>query len=118
MAMHTDLDIHKSAESLLGVAIQLVRNIPRDLKQLVGVKILDECLEVLRMIGRANMARDKRLHLNTLLESIQVINQLLRTMVDMKFVSIPQHGKVMKLTASVGKQANAWKRNSATAPAT
>lgn len=118
MAMHTDLDIHKSAEELLGVALHLVRNIPRDMKQLVGAKIRDECLEVLVMISRANMARDKRPPLNALLESIHIINQLLRTMVSMQFISVPQHAKVMKLTASVGKQANAWKRSTATAPVT
>ncbi|MCV4343270.1 four helix bundle protein [Pseudomonas capsici] len=118
MAMHTDLDIHKSAEELLFVAIQLVRNIPRDVKQIAGTKITDECLEVLLLIGRANMSRDKRPHLNALLESIQKINYLMRALMNMQAISIPQHGRAMKFSASVGKQANAWKRSSATAPAT
>ena len=29
MAMHTELEIHKSAEELLGIVLNLVRNIPR-----------------------------------------------------------------------------------------
>ena len=52
MALHTDLEIHKVAEELLGLSLDLVRNIPRDLKHVVGAKIRDECLQVLVLIGR------------------------------------------------------------------
>ena len=57
MALHMDLEIHKVAEELLGMSLDLVRNIPRDLKQVVGAKIRDECLQVLVLIGRANMSK-------------------------------------------------------------
>ncbi|MGF6669160.1 four helix bundle protein [Pseudomonas monsensis] len=117
MALHMDLEIHKVAEELLGMSLDLVRNIPRDLKQVVGAKIRDECLQVLVLIGRANMSRDKLPHLNLLLESIWMLNYLLRTLSNKALISKGQHAKAMKLTASVGRQANAWKK-SATAPAT
>jgi len=117
MAMHSDLEIHKVAEELLGMSLDLVRNIPRDLKQVVGAKIRDECLQVLVLIGRANMSRDKLPHLNLLLESIWMLNYLLRALTNRALISKGQHAKAMKLTASVGRQANAWKK-SATAPAT
>jgi hypothetical protein len=116
MALHTELEIHKVAEELLGVALNLVRNIPRDLKQVVGAKIRDECLQVLVLIGRANMTRDKLPHINLLLESIWMLNHLLRALTNMGLISKGQHAKAMKMTASVGRQANAWKK-SATAPA-
>jgi hypothetical protein len=51
MALHTELQIHKGAEELLGITLNLVRNIPRDLKQVVGSKLRDECLEVLVLIA-------------------------------------------------------------------
>ena len=116
MALHTDLEIHKVAEELLGLSLDLVRNIPRDIKQLVGAKIRDECLEVLVLIGRANMTRDKLPHINQLLESIWMLNYLLRALTNRGLISKGQHAKAMKMTASVGRQANAWKK-SATAPA-
>ena len=116
MALHTDLEIHKVAEELLGLSLDLVRNIPRDIKQLVGAKIRDECLEVLILIGRANMTRDKLPHINQLLESIWMLNYLLRALTNRGLISKGQHAKAMKMTASVGRQANAWKK-SATAPA-
>lgn len=116
MAMHTDLEIHKVAEELLGLSLDLVRNIPRDLKQVVGAKIRDECLQVLVLIGRANMTREKLPHINLLLESIWMLNYLLRALTNRGLISKRQHAKAMKMTASVGRQANAWKK-SATAPA-
>lgn len=117
MALHTELEIHRSAEELLGVVLGLVRNIPRDMKQLIGGKLRDEALQVMVQIGRANMDRNRRQHLDQLLESVWMINHLLRAMVNQRFISIPQHAKAMKLTASIGRQANAWKK-SATAPVT
>ncbi|APE99647.1 four helix bundle protein [Pseudomonas putida] len=116
MALHTELEIHKVAEELLGLSLDLVRNIPRDLKQVVGSKIRDECLQALVLIGRANMARDKLPHLNLLLESVWMLNYLLRALTNKGLISKGQHAKAMKLTASVGRQANAWKK-SATASA-
>lgn len=116
MALHTDLEIHKVAEELLGLSLDLVRNIPRDLKQVVGAKIRDECLQVLVLIGRANMTREKLPHINLLLESIWMLNYLLRALTNKGLISKGQHAKAMMMTASVGRQANAWKK-SATAPA-
>ncbi|MGV6475398.1 four helix bundle protein [Azotobacter vinelandii] len=80
MAMHTQLSIHKSAEELLGVVLDLVRNIPRDMKQVVGGKLRDETLQVLVLIGRANMTRQKLEHLNQLLESVWMIDYMLRAL--------------------------------------
>lgn len=116
MALHTNLEIHKVAEELLGLSLDLVRNIPRDLKQVVGAKIRDECLQVLVLIGRANMTRDKLPHINLLLESIWMLNYLLRVLTNRGLISKGQHAKAMMMTASIGRQANAWKK-SATAPA-
>ena len=110
MALHTELSIHKSAEELLGLTLLLIRNIPRDLKQLVGAKIRDEALQVLVLIGRANMSRDKRPHLNQLIESIWMINYLMRSLTDMGHITPAQHAEAMRATASISRQANAWKR--------
>lgn len=117
MAMHTELQIHKAAEELLGIVLNLVRNIPRDLKQVVGAKLRDERLQVMVLIGRANMARDKLPHLNQLLESIWMINYLMRALTNQGVIAKGQHAKTMQATASIGRQANAWKKSiTATAP--
>jgi hypothetical protein len=118
MAMHTDLPIHKLAFDLLSLATDITRNIPRDFKVGLGAKVRDECIEVMVLIARANAARDKQSHLGSLVERIQVVEFLLRLFKEKRFISIPHHAAAIELTASIGKQANAWKRYTATAPAT
>lgn len=116
MALHTDLEVNKVAEELLQMSLSLARHIPRDLKQIAGNKIVDSCLEILLLIGRANMAHDKRHHLTLVIENTWSLNYLFRALSESGAISRGQHAKVMKLTASIGRQANAWKK-SATAPA-
>lgn len=118
MAMHTDLPIHKVAFDLLSLATDVTRNIPRDFKAGLGAKVRDECIEVMVLIARANAAREKQQHLSVLVERVQVIEFLLRLFKEKRFISVKQHADAIQLTASIGKQANAWKRYTATAPAT
>jgi hypothetical protein len=117
MAMHTDLSIYKAASGLLQMATNLTRNIPRELKQSLGRRVIDECIDVLMLIARANAARDKRPHLIDLVEKVQVIELLMRLFKDSRFISVPQHAATMEVTTSIGKQANAWKRSTPSAPA-
>ena len=118
MGMHTDLSIYRAAMSLLHMAIILTRNIPRDLKQSLGKRVIDECIEVVMLIARANATQDKRPHLTLLVERVQVVEFLMRLFKDSRFISVEQHAKAIEVTSSVGKQANAWKRSTPTAPAT
>ena len=67
MAIHTELPIYKVAYDLLGVVVQIVKNMPRDFKQSVGGKIRDECIDVATLVFRANVAADKAPHLLDLL---------------------------------------------------
>jgi len=118
MAMHTELSIYNAAMGLLHMATNLTRNIPRDLKQSLGKRVIDECIDVLMLIARANSSRDKRPHLEQLIEKVQVVEFMMRLFKDNRFISIPQHAKAIEVTTSIGKQANAWKRSTPTAPAT
>lgn len=118
MAMHTELAIYNAAMGLLHMATTLTRNIPRDLKHSLGKRVIDECIEVLMLIARANATQDKRPHLTLLVEKVQVVEFLMRLFKDNRFISVPQHAKAIEVTASIGKQANAWKRYTPTAPAT
>ena len=111
MAMHTELSIYKASLGLLQMATNLTRNIPRELKQSLGRRVIDECIDVLMLIARANATQDKRPHLAQLIEKVQVIELLMRLFKDSRFISVPQHAATMEITTSIGKQANAWKRS-------
>lgn len=118
MGMHTELSIYASAMGLLHMATNLTRNIPRDLKQQLGKRVIDECIDVLMLIARANSTRERRPYLVDLVEKVQVIEFLMRLFKENRFISVNQHAKAIEVTTSIGKQANAWKRSTPTAPAT
>lgn len=116
MGIHTDLPIFKVAYDLLGQTVGLVRNMPRDVKGVIGGEIRDGCLKMLVLIFRANVSRDKAPHLAELLERAQEIELLLRLARDKRWISTGQYAAAILLSTSVGKQASAWKKKYAAAP--
>lgn len=116
MALHTSLPIYRVAYELLGVATDVTRSMPRDYKTSLGNTIREECIEIVILIARANEARDKRPHLDSLLEHLHVTEILIRLSRDKRLISTGQYAKVAELTTSVGKQANGWRKHSAASP--
>jgi hypothetical protein len=116
MALHTQLPIYKDAYALLDTITDLAKNMPRDFKVSMGGKLRDEVLEILVLVFRANVARDKAVHLCSLIERLQVAELLLRLSRDKRLISTGQYAKAIGLTGSVGKQAGGWRR-SALSPA-
>ncbi len=112
MAIHTELPIYKVAYDLLSEVVALVKNMPREFKQSIGGTIRDECIAITTLVFRANVSRDKAPHLLELVERLQVAELLLRLARDLRFISIPQYARAIALTASIGKQANGWRKAS------
>ena len=110
MALHTALPIYKVSYDLLDIITDLAKNMPRDFKASIGGKLRDECVEIVVLIFRANVAREKSLHLDSLIERLQVTELLLRLSRDKHLISTGQYARAIELTNSVGKQAGGWKR--------
>lgn len=113
MALHHELPIYKAAYDLLSMAVDVTRNLPRDFKRLIGEKVREECVELMVIIFRANVAREKVPHIEQLLERVQVIELLLRMSKDKRFISTGQYAKAIEITDTIGRQASGWKRTSA-----
>lgn len=118
MGLHTELPIHKVAYDLLSVAVDYVRDMPRPIKAALGNRVTSLCVEIVLLIAKANSVRNKVPHLDTLLERAEELNLLLRLCRDKRFISIKQYAAAIALTSNVGKQANGWRKYSATSPAT
>jgi hypothetical protein len=116
MAIHTSLPIYKVAYDLLSVATDYVQNMPRPFKAAIGGRVRDLCVDLVLLIFKANCARDKVPHLDALLERLEELNLLLRLCRDKRFISTGQYAKAIDLTASVGKQANGWRKQNASSP--
>jgi len=117
MALHHQLPIYKLAYDLLSATTDITRNIPRDFKRLIGEKVREECVEILVLIFRANVARNKTPHIEDLLERLQVVELLLRLSKDKRFISTKQYARAIEITDGIGRQATGWKRHAAAAPA-
>jgi hypothetical protein len=112
MALHTELPIYKLAYDLLTQSTGLIKNMPREFKNSLGSRIHNECIELVVLIFRANCARDKRPHLDALLERLQVTELLLRLSKDLRCISTGQYAGAISLTDKIGKQANGWRKAS------
>jgi hypothetical protein len=110
MALHIDLPIYKLAYDLLDLATDLTRNMPRDFKASLGNQIRNECVSLMVLIGRANIARDKTPHLDAMLESQQVIELLMRLSHDKRFISPKQWTRSIDLTDRIGAQTGGWRK--------
>lgn len=112
MALHSELPIYKVAYDLLGLVIQASRNMPRDVKQQVGATLVSECVCIVVLIFRANVAREKAPHLLELVERLQVAELFIRLARDLRILPTKQYAAAIALTGSIGKQANGWRRSS------
>jgi hypothetical protein len=109
VALHTQLPIYRAAYALLDSVTDMVKNMPRDFKRSIGEKISAECIEIMVLVFRANVALDKASHLTELLERLQVIELLLRLGMDKRLISRAAYAVSVEQTTSIGKQANGWK---------
>lgn len=111
MALHFDTEIYKVAYDLLNLIVSFVKNMPRDFKASIGGKLRDECIDITTLIYNANVADDKVPYLSKLIERTQVAELLIRLSRDNRLISTGQYAEAIELTASVGKQANGWRRS-------
>lgn len=118
MTLHIYLPIYRTASDLASLTVDYVRNMPRDVKGVVGNRVREVCFESVLLIMRANSAQDKRPHLTALLERIEEAQLIFRFCVEKRFISHDQYARTVKLTTSVGKQANKWRGKYATSSVT
>ena len=104
-------ELGRNGYAAFNVITDLAKNMPRDFKVSIGGKLRDECVEIVVLIFRANVARDKAGHIGTLIERLQVAELLLRLSRDKRLISTRQYARSIELTTSIGKQAGGWRRS-------
>lgn len=111
MGLHSNLPIYKVSYDLIGVVVEAARQMPRDVKRLLGEKLRDECIELSLLIYDANVAADKKTPLGTLLRRVQAIEIMLRVSRDKQWLSTAHYARAVQLTDQIGKQATGWKKS-------
>lgn len=113
MSLHVNLPIYRVAYALADLAFDLIKNMPRDVKQVIGGELRDQCLTLIVLIYKANASKDKQSHLSELIERLQVVEPLLRLSRDKRFISTHQYARAIQLTDNIGRQASGWRKSAA-----
>ncbi len=113
MALHNETEIYASAMALAMFSLSAARQMPRDVKMLLGKSLYDETVWLGVLILQMNKARDqaKLPIIDRVLEVIEIVTIHLRVARDMKFIPSALFAKSLPLTVSVGKQATALRNH-------
>ena len=109
MALHSELEIYRTCYDLLGDAAQVVSNMRREIKGVLGSSIMQACVQLDIHLRRANMAQDKEAALLDLLEALEVIEISTRVCRDRRWIPLAHYAKLAAHTQSIGMQCNAWR---------
>jgi hypothetical protein len=112
MAQYHHLPIYKLTYDLLVRTMQVTKNFPREYKYTLGQKLKDEIIELVVLIYKANSAPDKRAHVESILERVQVIQLMIRLSHDLHILPRKHYADLAEKTDSLGKQAQGWLKSS------
>ena len=111
MALFSDLPVYKATYDLLLGIFRFTKDFSKDYKYTVGESIKKETLELLTLIYRANVKRDKNEVLQEARERIEVIRLFIRLMKDMQQISIKQFVQINESVENVSKQLSGWQKS-------
>lgn len=120
MALHSDLQIHKTGCTLLALAFKVQEQMPRGVKRHLGEKIITHCVEILDLMAMANMSKalKRAEYIRELLTHTRATEVLLRVGVDSRHISRKLWAQCVELLESVGRQGGGWLKSAQkTAPA-
>lgn len=112
MAQYKHLPIYKTTYNLLELVVRKTKEFPKDFKYSLGEKLLNECIELVVYIYKANSASKKQEYIQGILERVQVVELLLRLSKDIHLINIDSFSEIVTLTDSIAKQAQGWSSHS------
>ena len=118
MSLTQELEIYKAADDLLALALKIQAQVPRAYRVAVGMRISNECADILTLVARANAARGESrvLQIEQLLERVEAAIAFLRAAHRLHIISKGIWAQSIELTDSVGKQAHGWLRATGRTP--
>lgn len=90
----------------------VTKDFPREYKFTIGQKLQDEVIGLVVLIYKANSSVGERaIHIEYLLERIQVVELMVRLSQDMRILSKKHYAALIELTQSLNKQSEGWKKS-------
>lgn len=111
MAQYKHLPIYKSSYDLLILITLKTKDYRKDFKYTLGVKLIDECMNLMQSIYKANTSKNKESFIQDIIDIIQIIELSSRLSKDLHLINISTFSEIIVLTDSISKQANGWLRS-------
>ena len=110
MALHKDLPIYRTGVSLVRLAFEIQRVIPRGFKRTLGEQITGHCTSMINLMALSNASRGQQraTYISELLRVKEATDVLLRICFDMQFISRKLWAAAIQLLDSIGRQGGAW----------
>lgn len=96
---------------MLLAIFRFTKDFSKDYKYTVGESIKKETIELITLIYRANVKRDKNEVLQEARERIEVVRLFIRLMKDMQQISIKQFVQINESVENVSKQLTGWQKS-------
>ena len=111
MALYSELPVYKATYDLLLGIFRFTKDFGKEYKYTVGESLKKETIELLTLIYRANVKRDKQEVLQEARERIEVIRLFIRLMKDMQQISVKQFVQINEVVENVSKQLSGWQKD-------
>ena len=111
---YDNLPIFKSALRLVVYIETIVKGFDRYDKYSIGLDLRNYSKEIMFIIQRANMSKNREVELSRLRDKCEELKMLIRVAQELKiFKGLKQFAEISKLTMAVVVQAQAWLNNTA-----
>jgi hypothetical protein len=110
MALYSELPVYKATYDLLLGIFRFTKDFGKEYKYTVGERLKKETIELLTLIYRANVKRDKQEVLQEARERIEVIRLFIRLIKDMQQISVKQFVQINEVIENVSKQLTGWQK--------
>ena len=107
--MHFDTEIYAAVEKLGDHMLRAAAQMRRDVKPILGGRLIDETTWMAILVRRAAVARDKAKvpYYDELLEQVEITQFLMKRALNNRYLPPSMYATAVPLMVSVGKQANA-----------
>ncbi|MFH1505202.1 MAG: four helix bundle protein [Candidatus Omnitrophota bacterium] len=111
MALYTTLPVFKKGYDLLIEIYKMTSSLSREYKYTIGEKLKNETLELLLQIYKANVSREKEIHIDKCRENTEAVRLLIRLLYDLRQINMKRMIALNLLIENVSKQLSGWKKS-------
>lgn len=108
-----EIPLYRASNELLFLLTDVIKEIERSYKHTIGVKVIEENIELIKRITKANKASSKELRKRYIEEAEGVTDSivlLLRALYEKRKISLKHYTKSSEMLENISRQLSGWKK--------